>query len=204
MIQSLPLALALALPEPSCHANRRLSRAIELSVRGTELLSESNALLQQIAEISQRTIEANHQTTQLLLDWHGSQSGRHPLQAQRDRQASRDAAWRIAQRATRAALDIAVLVDGAVPAWRRAMAPSAAPVTNLSDMALRILAVAAQVERLARQPAAERQALAALAAAMQGMREIAQCNMQVARRSAASVERIQIEALRFARALAAA
>ncbi|MYN30255.1 hypothetical protein, partial [Duganella levis] len=61
-----------------------------------------------------------------------------------------------------------------------------------------------QVERLARQPAADRGELAALARAMQGMREIAGRNIQVARRSAASVERIQLEALRFARRLAQA
>ncbi|MYN29147.1 hypothetical protein, partial [Duganella levis] len=104
---------------PACPSQRRLARAIELSVRGTELLSDSNALLRRIAEISQRTIEANYQYTQLLLDWSSSQGGQHPLQAQHDRRASHDAAWRIARRATRAALDIGALVDGVAPAWRR-------------------------------------------------------------------------------------
>lgn len=196
--------LAQAPCAPSCLGNRRVARAVELAVRGTELLSDSNALLRRIAGIAQRTIAANEQYTRLLLDWQHHQRARHPLQAQRDRQASHDAAWRIARRATRAALDIGVLVDGVAPAWRRGVAAPGGHVTNLSDMALRILALAVQVERLARQPAAGRAELAALVGAMQGMRDIAQRNIQVARRSVASVERIQIEALRFARRLAMA
>lgn len=191
-------------PASFCHANRRLARAVELSVRGTELLSESNALLRRIAEISQRIIQGNHLYTQLLLDWSRSQSGRHPLQAKRDRRASHDAAWRIARQATRAALDIGALVDGVLPAWRCGVAASTAHVTNLNDMALRILAVSVQVERLARHPAADGGEVAALARSMQGMREIARRNIQVARRYAAGVERIQLEALRFARQTAGA
>lgn len=189
-------------PASVCQGKRRLARAVELSVRGTELLSESNALLRRIAEISQRTVDGNDQYTRLLLDWSSSQSDLHPLRAQRDRQASHDAAWRIARQATRAALDIGVLVDGVAPAWRRGVAAPTAHVTNLHDMALRILAVAAQVERLARYPLADHGEVAALARSMQTMREIARRNIQVARRAAASVERVQLEALRFVRRLA--
>ncbi len=47
----------------------------------------------------------------------------------------------------------------------------------------------------------ERHELAALARSMQGMRNIAQRNIQVVQRSAASVERMQHEALRFVRKL---
>ena len=191
-------------PPAFCHAQRRLARAVELSVRGTELLSESNALLRRIAEISQRIIAGNHQYTQLLLDWSSRQRDQHPLQAKRDRRASHDAAWRIARQATRAALDIGVLVDGVAPAWRCGVAASTAHVTNLNDMALRILAVTVQVERLVRHSAAADSEVAALARAMQGMREIAHRNIHVARRSAAGVERLQLEALCFARRLAGA
>lgn len=183
------------------HRKRRLSRAIELSVRGTELLTESNTLLRRIAEISQRTMESNHQYTQLLLNWSTSGS-QHPLQSRYDKQASLDAAWRIAQRATRAALDIGVLVDGREPAWRRGIGDPAPPVTTLDDLAARIVAVTVQVERLARQPFSDRQELDSLVQAMHGMREIAERNIQVAQRSVTSVERIQGEALRFARKLA--
>lgn len=190
------------LPEPCCQGKQRLSRAVELSVRGTELLGDSNLLLRQIAEISQRTIAANHQYTQLLLEWSNNQNSHHPLQSQHDRLASQDAARRIAQQATRAALDIGVLVDGVAPVWRRGLGEAAPHVTNLNDLALRIVAVALQVERLARRPSADRPALDALVQSMQGMREIAQRNIAVAQLSAASVARIQVEALRFARKLA--
>lgn len=198
MIPALP-----ARSEPSCHGNRRLSRAVELSVRGTELLGESNALLRRIAEISQRTTEANRQYALLLLDWSARHSGQHPLQVPRDRRASHDASLRIARRATRAALDIGVLADGVAPAWRRGINGAELRVTNLNDLALRIAAVTAQVERIARRPAARGQELAALAAAMRSMRDIARQNIQVARRSAAGVESILHEALRFARRLSA-
>nr|WP_315250835.1 hypothetical protein [uncultured Duganella sp.] len=182
--------------------NRRLARAVELSLRGATLLGESNALLRRIAEISQRTISANYQYTQLLLDWSNNQH-QHPLQARHDRQASQQAARRIARQASRAALDIAALVDNLAPAWRRGIADAAPPpAANLSQLAARVLAVACQVERLARLPSPAQHELAALARSMQGMREIAQRNIQIAQRAAASVERILREALHFSRRLA--
>ncbi|WP_166454821.1 hypothetical protein [Duganella aquatilis] len=134
-------------------------------------------------------MESNHQTMQ--------------LQSRHDKQASLDAVRRIARRATRAALDIGTLVDGREPAWRRGIGVPVAHVTNLDDLAARILVVTVEVERLARLPFSDQRELGTLVQAMHGMRQIAQRNIEVAQRSVASVERIQGEALRFARQLAA-
>ncbi|MRW92913.1 hypothetical protein GJ699_23220 [Duganella sp. FT80W] len=178
-----------------------LSRAIELSIRGAELLADSNGVLRRIAELSHRATQANQRYAQLLLDWSSKRGVQHELQSAHDRKASLEAATRIAQRATRAALDIATLVDGRRPAWLRGIERSPSYAQNLTELFARLATVTAEVERLARRPAPHQHELEVLAHSLQGMRKVSRQNIEVGKRSIAGIERIQSEAMQFVRVL---